>query len=80
MNRPVATPRSQHWAQINEFSFVAGMRLLFWLCRMVGRWPVRLILYPVSLWYFLTKPAARTASSDYLQRLAAHGGGLNRCR
>ena len=44
---------------------------------LVGRWPVRLILYPVSLWYFLTKPAARAASSDYLQRAAEHGAGLN---
>ena len=77
MSQPVTTPRGQHWAQINEFSFVAGMRLLFWLCRLVGRWPVRLILYPVSLWYFLTKPAARAASSDYLQRVAEHGAGLN---
>ena len=33
MSQPVTTPRGQHWAQINEFSFVAGMRLLFWLCR-----------------------------------------------
>jgi predicted LPLAT superfamily acyltransferase len=77
VNQPVTTPRSQHWAQINEFSFVAGMRLLFWLCRIVGRWPVRLILCPVLLWYFLSKPAARAASSDYLRRIAAHGGGLN---
>jgi len=77
MSQPVTTPRGQHWAQINEFSFVAGMRLLFWLCRLVGRWPVRLILYPVSLWYLWTKPAARAASSDYLQRAAEHGAGLN---
>jgi len=77
VNQPVATPRSQHWAQINEFSFVAGMRLLFWLCRIVGRWPVRLVLYPVLLWYFVSKPAARAASSDYLRRVAAHGDGFN---
>jgi len=77
VNQPVATPRSQHWAQINEFSFVAGMRLLFWLCRIVGRWPVRLILYPVLLWYFLSKPAARAASRDYLKRMAKHSAELN---
>ena len=77
MSQPVATPRGQHWAQINEFSFVAGMRLLFWLCRIVGRWPVRLVLYPVLLWYFLSKPAARAASSDYLRRVAEHSAELN---
>jgi len=41
MSRPVATPRNPHWAQIDEFSFVAGMRLLFWLCRVAGRWRPR---------------------------------------
>src|SRR5947207_11213929 len=73
MSRPVATPRNPHWAQIDEFSFVTGMRLLFWLCRIAGRWPVRLILYPVLLWYFFSKPAARLASRDYLQRMAESG-------
>ena len=77
MNQPAATPRSPHWAQINEFSFVAGMRLLFWLCRIAGRWPVRVILYPVLLWYSCTKPAARAASRDYLQRIAKHSDGLS---
>src|SRR5262249_42652658 len=44
MSRPPA-PRALHWADLDEFSFVTGMRLLFWLCRIAGRWPVRLILY-----------------------------------
>lgn len=70
-------PRNQHWAQINEFSFVAGMRVLYWLCRLVGRGPVRLILYPVLFWYFISKPAARTASRDYLRRVTTHGAVLN---
>lgn len=77
MSRPVATPRNPHWAHIDEFSFVAGMRLLFWLCRIAGRWPVRLILYPILLWYFFSKPAARLASRDYLQRVAERSTGLN---
>ena len=29
MTQPMPTTRRQHWAQINELSFVAGMRLLF---------------------------------------------------
>jgi predicted LPLAT superfamily acyltransferase len=67
-----APPR--HWAEINEVSFVAGMRLLFWVCRTFGRWPFRLILYPVLLWYVLSKPRPRRASQDYLRRVRAHGG------
>ena len=71
MSRSVTPLRSLHWAQLNEFSFVAGMRLLFWAYRVAGRWPVRLILYPILLWYFFRKPVARLASRDYLERVAA---------
>lgn len=66
--------RAPHWAHMNEFSFVAGMRLLFWLGRVCGRWPFRTALYPVVLWYMIAKPAARAASGDYLLRMAQHGG------
>ncbi len=65
-----AKPR--HWAAINEVSFVAGMRFLFWVCRVFGRWPFRLVLYPVLTWYVLTKGAARRASRDYLTRMSAY--------
>ncbi len=60
---------TRHWASISESSFVGGMRLLFWVCRVFGRWPFRVILYPVLTWYVLTKPAARRASSAYLARV-----------
>ncbi|MDH3446481.1 MAG: acyltransferase, partial [Deltaproteobacteria bacterium] len=67
------TATGQHWAQINEFSFVAGMRLLFWLCRFFGRWPFRAVMYPVALWYVIARPVTRSASLDYLKRVAAFG-------
>jgi predicted LPLAT superfamily acyltransferase len=66
--------RGRHWASINEFSFVAGMRLLFWICRVFGRWPFRLFLYPVLGWYVLTKPQPRRASQEYLRRMADYSG------
>ncbi|HXV84606.1 MAG TPA: acyltransferase [Candidatus Binatia bacterium] len=66
--------RRPHWAQINEFSFVAGMRLLFSTSRFLGRWPFRVMLYPVLVWYVITKPTARSSSSDYLRRVAAFQG------
>jgi predicted LPLAT superfamily acyltransferase len=68
------TLHSGHWAAINEASFVAGMRLLFWVCRMFGRWPFRIVLYPVLLWYVATQPRARRASSGYLARVGAPAG------
>jgi predicted LPLAT superfamily acyltransferase len=64
-------PVRQHWAQINEFSFVAGMRLLFSTWRLFGPWSFRLVLYPILVWYVMTKPAARASSNDYLRRIAA---------
>lgn len=63
----------RHWAQIHEVTFVAGMRLLFWLGRVLGRWPFRIVLYPVLLWYVSTKPWARAASRDFLARVAMCG-------
>lgn len=62
---------SRHWAAINESTFVAGMRLLFWICRVFGRWPFRVVLYPVLAWYVLAKPAARRASTTYLSHMRA---------
>jgi predicted LPLAT superfamily acyltransferase len=58
----------KHWASINEVSFVAGMRFLFLVYRLFGRWPFRAVLYPVLLWYVVTKPLPRRASRDYLRR------------
>jgi len=69
-----ATGASRHWAQIDEVSFIAGMRLLFWLGRVLGRWPFRAVLYPVMLWYAIAKPWARAASQDYLRRIAELDG------
>jgi predicted LPLAT superfamily acyltransferase len=65
---------ARHWAAINEASFVAGMRLLFWVCRVFGRWPFRVVLYPVLLWYVATQPRARRASAGYLARVGAPAG------
>ncbi|MGH7796398.1 MAG: acyltransferase [Candidatus Binatia bacterium] len=74
MKQLFAPAHSRHWAHINEFSFIAGMRLLFWLCRVFGRWPFRAVLYPVVLWYMIAKPAARAASGDYLLRMTQPSG------
>jgi predicted LPLAT superfamily acyltransferase len=74
MTQPLSETRRQHWAQINEFSSLTGMRLLFLICRILGRRSFRLVLYPVLLWYMVTKPDARASSSDYLRRLAAFQG------
>lgn len=61
--------REKHWANVNEATFVGGMQLLFWVCRVFGRWPFRVLLYPVLCWYVATGPRARSASREYLRRV-----------
>ncbi|OWY28756.1 acyltransferase [Herbaspirillum robiniae] len=67
-----APEQSRHWAQINEVSFVAGMRLLFAVYRLFGRLPFRLMLYPVLCWYIAANGRARQASRAYLAQVAAY--------
>ncbi|AZP12074.1 LpxL/LpxP family acyltransferase [Undibacterium parvum] len=64
--------KNQHWASLNELSFITGMRVLFWIFRLFGRWPFRVVLYPVLLWYVMTKPRPRAASKDYLRRISGY--------
>lgn len=74
MTQALSDSRSAHWARLDEFSFVAGMRLLAWLYRVLGRGPFRVVLYLVVFWYMMTKPVARAASRRYLARVeACHG-------
>jgi len=74
MTQPMSAPRRQHWAQINEFSFVAGISLMFSIFRILGRWPFWVALCPVLLWYLITRPEARASSGDYLRRIAGFQG------
>ena len=72
MNAPRSTAAGRHWAQIGEATFVPGMRLIFWLHRFMGRWPARMMLYPVVFWYVVANPTARAASRDYLRRITVY--------
>ncbi|GGP21748.1 LpxL/LpxP family acyltransferase [Silvimonas iriomotensis] len=64
-----------HWARIGEAGFVSGMKFMFIVYRKLGRWPFRLMLYPVLAWYVLTRRTARLASRQYLARLHDFSGG-----
>ncbi|MDK2124922.1 LpxL/LpxP family acyltransferase [Parachitinimonas caeni] len=65
----MSTPKVNHWAQMGESTFVFGIWLLYWIHRLLGRWPFRLCLYPVVLMHWLRKPVVRQASQQYLERL-----------
>jgi predicted LPLAT superfamily acyltransferase len=64
-----APQRTTHWANVGEASFAFGTWILYFINRYLGRWPFRIVLAPVLLFYILRHPIARVASRDYFQRL-----------
>ncbi|MBL8278475.1 MAG: acyltransferase [Pelomonas sp.] len=67
-----AAPR--HWAAMGENTFVAGIWLLFFVHRMLGRTVFRVLLGPVVLAYWLARPSLRAYSLGYLRRLQPDAG------
>lgn len=55
-----------HWADLGERGEVVGMRLLFAVYRLFGRWAFTALLYPVVGYFCVTAGSARRASRDYL--------------
>jgi predicted LPLAT superfamily acyltransferase len=74
--KPSQSQRARHWAQINEVSFVAGMRLLFAVYRLLGRLPFRLMLYPVLCWYIAANGRARRSSREFLAQVRNYAPAL----
>lgn len=63
-----------HWARIGESTCAGGIWFVYGLHALVGRRLLRVLLWPVVLFYACTQPRARRASLDYLRRMeAAHG-------
>lgn len=69
---------NSHWAEIGESTFVFGIWLLFWVHRLVGRWPFRVCIYPVVAMHWWTRPLVRVSSRQYFERLQSHTGALGR--
>lgn len=67
---------ARHWAEIDESTIVSGIWLLYWMHRLLGRWPFRICMYPVVTLYWLLRPALRAASLQYLQRIENATGAL----
>ncbi len=70
--------KSRHWADMGESTFVAGIWILFWIHRLLGRWPFRLFLFPVVAVHWLTRPLVRKASLEYLGRVQEATNALGR--
>ena len=67
----MAMTQVPHWSELGEATSVAGIRLLCFVHRWLGRVPFLLCLYPVVGFYWLTQSRARRASRDYLRRVHA---------
>lgn len=66
--------RERHWSQIPEVTFVAGIKFMFFVFRLGGRWAFGVLVYPVVLFYVLRHPFARLSSRKYLSRVYARLG------
>ena len=60
----------QHWSKIGESGAVVGMKFLLLAYRLTGRAGFRLFLYPVMVYFYLFRGAARRISKNYLRRVA----------
>lgn len=66
LHRNFSRNRSRHWANIGERGSLAGLRFIGFVDRIVGRYISHAILYPVTLYFFVTHPRARRASREFL--------------
>lgn len=60
---------SQHWSSIHEAGTLTGMRFLFFIYRVFGRWVLTLAMQPVTLYFLLCRSEQRKASKEYLTNL-----------
>ena len=74
MSGEEATSRQTHWANIGEAGFVFGTWILYFVDRWLGRWPFRVLLAPVLVFYVWRMRVARLASQEYLRRLGHPAG------
>jgi predicted LPLAT superfamily acyltransferase len=66
--------RLRHWSRLNERGSYWGLLFVFYTYRFLGHTAARLLLYPVTAYFFLTGRRARLASMQYLRRLYEHAG------
>lgn len=60
---------SSAWVLERERGSATALRIIRWIARRFGRGCSRMLLPPITLYFFLTARAARLASRDYLRRV-----------
>ncbi len=64
--------RQSHWSRLSERGSLLGLRIVCFCFRLFGYHLAHALLVPVTLYFFVTGRAARSASQDYLRRLSPH--------
>jgi predicted LPLAT superfamily acyltransferase len=62
--------QSRHWSQLEEWTFIGGMRFLLRIYLCFGRTVLQLFLYPIVTYYWLVNRPARQASRSYLTKIS----------
>ena len=69
MNEAAHPQTASHWARIEERGVYAGLRIMLWTYRVLGRRGFALLLYPVIGYFFIFGGEARRASRAFLSRV-----------
>jgi len=67
---------SKKWIEQKERSNPFTLKLFRWIILNTSRAFARFLLYPITFYFLLTSPRARTASHNYLQRIQDGKSGL----
>jgi GT2 family glycosyltransferase len=73
---PDAAARETHWARTAERGTLFGLRILHAAYRILGRRVARILMLPVTAYFFATAGAARRASLQYLGKVFDRYGPL----
>ena len=56
-----------HWSSMKEAGTLTGMRVVYWVYRIFGRWMFSMMMYPVALYFLITRHDQRRASKEFLR-------------
>jgi len=68
------------WVSQNERGSAWTISFIFWLCRSRFRWLVDVLLYPITLYFFLTAGASRRASRHFFENATGRFNWLDHYR
>ncbi len=67
MSQPATPVQRMHWASMREAGTLFGLRFLYFVHRVFGRWLVSFCLWPTVAYFVLFRPASRRSSQQFLR-------------